>query len=184
MIAATNKSLEEKIKKNEFREDLFYRLNVIKIKVPPLRERIDDIAPLALHFLQQYNAKYGQSKKLTYDVIKELEEYPWVGNIRQLKNMIENMVVVSNNEFLQINDLPWHKAGGRGSQYGLENEIIEIIPLEQAVEQAERKLLQKAKERYRSTRKIARALEIDQSTVARKMKKYGLSSYGDDSLQD
>ncbi|MEL7655510.1 MAG: sigma 54-interacting transcriptional regulator [Bacillota bacterium] len=181
VIAATNKNLEDKIKKQEFREDLYYRLNVIQIKVPPLRERIEDIAPLALHFLQQFNAKYGQSKKLTYDVIKELEEYPWAGNIRQLKNMMENMVVVSNNEYLQINDLPWHKTGDRTSKNTPnQKEDSEIISLEMAIEQTERKLLQKAKEKYKSTRKIANVLEVDQSTVARKMKKYGLSAYGDE----
>ena len=181
VIAATNKNLEDKIKKQEFREDLFYRLNVIQIKVPPLRERISDIAPLALHFLQLCNGKYGQNKKLTYEVIKELEEYPWVGNIRQLKNMIENMVIVSNNEYLQINDLPWHKANEHtGKNLPFSRDDSEIIPLEMAVEQAEKKLLQKAKDKYRSTRKIAHALEIDQSTVARKMKKYGLSSFGDE----
>jgi len=181
VVAATNKNLEDKIKKQEFREDLFYRLNVIQIKVPPLRERIADIAPLTLHFLQLYNGKYGQNKKLTYDVIKELEEYPWVGNIRQLKNMIENMVIVSNNEYLQINDLPWHKTSDHtGKNLPYPRDDSEIIPLEMAIEQTEKKLLQKAKDKYRSTRKIANALEIDQSTVARKMKKYGLSSYGDE----
>ena len=180
VIAATNKNLEDKIGKHEFREDLYYRLNVIQIKVPPLRERIDDIAPLSLHFLQLFNSKYGQSKKLTYDVIKELEEYLWVGNIRQLKNMIENMVIVSNNEYLQINDLPWHKDNDFAPY---RKDYLDIIPLEMAVEQTEKRLLQKAKDRYKSTRKIAHALEIDQSTVARKMKKYGLTSFGDDKMQ-
>lgn len=181
VIAATNKSLEDKIKRQEFREDLYYRLNVIQIKVPPLRERIEDIAPLALHFLQSFNVKYGQSKKLTYDVIKELEEYPWAGNIRQLKNMIENMVIVSNNEYLQINDLPWHKSNDHTSVKSVtyRKEDSEIIPMEKAIEQTERRLLEKAKEKYKSTRKIANVLEIDQSTVVRKMKKYGLSTNSD-----
>lgn len=181
VIAATNKNLEEKIKKHEFREDLYYRLNVIRIKVPPLRERVEDIAPLALHFLQIFNAKYGQNKKLTYDVVKELEDYPWVGNIRQLKNMIENMVVVSNNEYLQLNDLPWYKDGDHGAKTaGGRRDDPDIMPLEKAVELTEKRLLQKAKEKYKSTRKIARVLKVDQSTVARKMKKYGLTSEGDE----
>lgn len=180
VIAATNKNLEDKIKKHEFREDLYYRLNVIQIKVPPLRKRIEDIAPLALHFLQMFNAKYGQNKKLTYDVIKELEDYPWSGNIRQLKNMIENMVVVSNNEYLQINDLPWHKGGENGVKYMDGRNDPDIIPLERAIELTEKRLLQQAKEKYKSTRKIAHVLEVDQSTVVRKMKKYGLTSDGDE----
>ena len=181
IIAATNKNLEKKIRSHEFREDLFYRLNVIHIKVPPLRDRLEDIAPLALHFLQLFNSKYGQSKKLTYEVIKELEDFSWTGNIRQLKNMIENMVIVSNNEYLQINDLPWHR---NDYDENMEHKIMcpRIMPLEAAIEQTERQLLQKAKEKYKSTRKIAKALEIDQSTVVRKMKKYGLSQSSDEEM--
>jgi TyrR family helix-turn-helix protein len=183
VIAATNKDLESRIQSQEFREDLFYRLNVIQIKVPPLRDRIEDIAPLALHFLQLFNLKYGQTKKLTYDVIKELEEYNWAGNIRQLKNMVENMVVVSNNEYLQINDLPWHKKAQEPYKNQASIKLdMEIMPLEKAIEQVERNLLQKAREKYKSSRKIAQALQVDQSTVVRKMKKYGLASQNDEEM--
>ncbi len=184
VIAATNKDLESRILTHEFREDLFYRLNVIQIKVPPLRDRIEDIAPLALHFLQSFNVKYGQNKKLTYDVIKELEDYKWAGNIRQLKNMMENMAVVSNNEYLQINDLPWQKKSQEAEKTSSTNKMdMDIMPLEKAIEQVERNLLQKAKEKYKSSRKIAQALQVDQSTVVRKMKKYGLASQNDEEMQ-
>lgn len=177
ILAATNQDLGDIVKRGEFRKDLYYRLNVIQIYIPPLRERIDDIAPLALHFLQLFNGKYGLSKKLTYDLIKELEDYPWEGNIRQLKNIIENIVIVSNNEYLQPNDLPWHSRHEE-SKAAAESERrkeVHIVPLEQAVEQLERQILLKARDELKSTRKIADVLEVDQSTIVRKMKKYGIS---------
>lgn len=177
ILAATNQDLDDIVKRGEFRKDLYYRLNVIQIYIPPLRERIDDIAPLALHFLQLFNGKYGLSKKLTYDLIKELEDYPWEGNIRQLKNIIENIVIVSNNEYLQPNDLPWHSRNEE-SKAAAESERrkeVHLVPLEQAVEQLERQILLKARDELKSTRKIADVLEVDQSTIVRKMKKYGIS---------
>lgn len=183
VVAATNKDLATMVENREFREDLFYRLNVIQVKVPALRERKQDVAPLALHFLTFFNNKYGQSKKLTYDVIKEMEDYPWPGNIRQLKNMLENMVIVSNNEYLQVNDLPWKKGEEKNeAQSPAESIDSDIMPLEQAIEHTERLLLQKAKDKYKSTRKIALALQVDQSTIARKMKKYGLSPVSDEEM--
>ena len=170
VIAATNAKLLDKIEKGEFREDLYYRLNVINIEIPPLRDRTDEIAPLALKFVNMFNNKYGQEKKLTYEIIKEFEAYPWKGNIRQLKNVVENMVVLSNGDYLQLRDIPWlaetyerliaddHK----------EESMADILA------RVERHVLEEAKERYGSTRKIAEALSMDQSTVVRKQKKYGI----------
>ncbi len=177
ILAATNQDLGDIVKKGEFRKDLYYRLNVIQIDIPPLRERIDDIAPLALHFLQLFNGKYGLSKKLTYDLIKELEDYLWEGNIRQLKNIIENIVIVSNNEYLQPNDLPWHSRHeeAKAAAESERRKEVHIVPLEQAVEQLERQILLKARDELKSTRKIADVLNVDQSTIVRKMKKYGIS---------
>ena len=108
-IAATSRSLENMVKENLFREDLFYRLNVINIQVPNLKERVDEIAPLALNFLKKFNRQYGQQKKLSFEVIKELELHHWKGNVRELRNTLENMVVLSNHEYLQLDDVPWLK---------------------------------------------------------------------------
>jgi TyrR family helix-turn-helix protein len=114
---------------------------------------------------------------MTYDVIKEMEDYYWEGNIRQLKNVIENMVIVSNNEFLQPNDLPWHSKYEelKASAKLEERNEVKIMPLERAVEQLERQILLKARDELKSSRQIAEALEVDQSTIVRKMKKYGIS---------
>jgi PAS domain S-box-containing protein/TyrR family helix-turn-helix protein len=168
VIAATNKNLMEKVEDGSFRGDLYYRLNVVSIEIPPLKERPADIAPLALKFINKFNRQYGQNKKFTYEVMKELESYPWPGSIRQLKNVIENMVLVSNNEYLQLNDLPW-LAGGPASAVK-RNE--EGISLQEALDNLEFQILRNAKAKYGSSRKIAEALKVDQSTIVRKLKKY------------
>ncbi len=174
IIAATNRDLDKMVEEGTFRDDLFYRLNVVRIKVPPLRKRIADIAPLSMMFLFQYNKKYNQNKELTMDVIKELEKYNWPGNIRQLKNVIENMVVVSNNEYLQTEDLPWNKEKNTGRKIVSMLEDTENLTLMEATELLEKTMLEKAKIRYKTTRAIAESLGVDQSTIVRKLKKYNL----------
>lgn len=174
MLAATNKDLKEMVLEKKFREDLFYRLNVVQIRIPPLRERIEDIAPLCMHFISLFNIQYGQNKKLTYDVIKELEAHEWEGNIRELKNVVERMVVISNNEYLQISDLPWYNRSQRAYEAGHVIKIKRAMPLNEAIETLERQILNCAMKEYKTSRKIAEALKIDQSTVVRKMSKYGV----------
>ena len=170
VIAATNKDLTKEVKAGNFREDLFYRLNVVSIEIPPLRERTADIAPLALKFIGKFNRQYGQNKKFTYEVMKEMESYPWPGSIRQLKNVIENMVLVSDNEYLQLNDLPWVTGGPSSGVKKRE----EGPSLQEALDNLEFQILSNAKSKYGSSRKIAKALKVDQSTIIRKLKKYQL----------
>lgn len=170
VIAATNKNLLKKVEDGSFREDLYYRLNVVGIDIPPLRERIADIAPLALKFINKFNHQYGQNKKFTYEVMKELENYPWPGSIRQLKNIIEKMVIVSNNEYLQLDDLPWFTGGTQAAAA----KKGERMSLQEALDHLELQLLRDAKVKYRSSRKMAEALKVDQSTIIRKLKKYQL----------
>jgi PAS domain S-box-containing protein len=174
IIAATNRNLETMIDEGTFRDDLYYRLNVVGIKIPPLRKRIADIAPLSMMFLFQYNKKYNQNKELTIDVMKELEKNSWPGNIRQLKNVIENMVVVSNNEYLQINDLPWNKEKTPGRKIVCMLEDAENLTLTEATDLLEKTMLEKAKIKHQTTRAIAESLGVDQSTIVRKLKKYNL----------
>lgn len=167
VIAATNRSLDTMVKEKSFRADLYYRLNVITIKVPNLKERIDEIAPLALNFLKKFNRQYGQQKKLSFEVVKELELHTWKGNVRELRNTLENMVVLSNNEYLQLDDIPWMKAE-------MKEESEQGRGLNQMLEEYERQILINAKEKYGTSRKIAAVLKLDQSTVVRKMNKYGI----------
>jgi transcriptional regulator with GAF, ATPase, and Fis domain len=98
VIAATNRDLEDALRRSEFREDLYYRLNVVEIRVPPLRERRDEIPMLATWFLAKFNAQYGRQKRLLPETLARLREYPWSGNVRELENAIRRLVVLSDGE--------------------------------------------------------------------------------------
>lgn len=177
IIAATNRDLAQMVEEGTFREDLYYRLNVVQLEVPPLRKRKDDIIPLASLFLQRYNELYNQKKLLTHEVIKELEKYPWVGNVRQLKNVIENMVIISNNDYLQTEDLPWVTREMKNPSQKMISTVMENsdnLSLTEATEALEKLLFQSAKETCNTTREIADMLKVNQSTVVRKLQKYNL----------
>ena len=177
-IAATNRNLNKMVQDRTFREDLYYRLNVVSITVPPLRQRREDILPLSLYFLNMFNHKYNQNKVMTPEVIKRMEEYDWRGNVRELRNVVEHMVIMSPNTHLQISDVPWiiRQCGGRGAAEDSETpEPESITDLNLAVQQLEIRLLEQAKAACSSTREMARYLHIDQSTVVRKLRKYGLT---------
>lgn len=101
LIAATNKNLEHMVKNNTFREDLYYRINVVTIDVPPLRERKEDIKELVQYFIQKYNKKLGkQAKGITSGTLKKLEEQPWHGNVRELENVIQKAMVFCSDDYL------------------------------------------------------------------------------------
>lgn len=177
IIAATNRDLAAMVEEGTFREDLYYRLNVVQIEVPALRKRIDDIIPLASLFLHKYNEMYNQQKLLTYEVMEELKKYPWVGNVRQLKNVIENMVIVSNNDYLQTEDLPWVTQKMKNPMQTMINTVMENsseMSLNEATEALEKLIFQEAKESCSTTRAIADKLKVNQSTAVRKLQKYGL----------
>lgn len=177
IIAATNRDLAAMVEEGTFREDLYYRLNVVQIEVPALRKRVDDIIPLASLFLHKYNEMYNQQKLLTYEVMEELKKYPWVGNVRQLKNVIENMVIVSNNDYLQTEDLPWVTQKMKNPMQTMINTVMENsseMSLNEATEALEKLIFQEAKENCSTTRAIADKLKVNQSTVVRKLQKYGL----------
>ena len=171
IISATNQDLEEMAKQGKFREDLYYRLNVVRLDIPPLRERPEDIPPLSLMFINGFNSQYGMNKQFTYPVLRELQKQVWRGNVRELKNTIENMFVLSSRDYLQIQDLPWRRDR---EQEPIKHEQTAVQSLDEAVADFERQLLQSARQRCGSTRQMAAELKVDQSTVVRKMKKYGL----------
>ncbi len=175
IIAATNKSLPKMVKEGKFREDLFYRLYVVPIKIPPLRERREDIFPLDWNFLRLYNKKFDKSKKLSGEIIQVLETFPWPGNVRELKNVIERLILTTEGEVLKPEHLPlsmYHQEPN-------ENNMIQvkgIMSLTQAREMVEKKLLSQALSLRGTTREAARLLGVNHSTVVRKVKKYGIQS--------
>ena len=159
------------VKKGEFREDLFYRLNVIPISIPPLRERREDILALTDLFLSKANGQYKSNK--TFDVkLKEFfYHYDWPGNVRELTNIVERLVVLTDGRLISIPDLPSeYKEKGKAS--GIDSHSM---TLKEAVEKAELDILAKAVKTYKTTYEIADALDSSQATIVRKLKKYGIN---------
>lgn len=170
VIAGTNRDLEEMIENKEFRLDLFYRLNVVPVIVPPLREHREDIPALMNHFINIFNQKYGMEKRIDTGVYNALIEYNWPGNIRELENLMERLVVTCIHDIITVQDLPANIRAGSG----LSGEDKPMPTLREALENTERELLIDAFARYSSSYQIARVLGIDQSTVIRKARRYGI----------
>jgi len=172
LISATNKDLAAMIQEGTFREDLFYRLNVVNIQIPPLRERREDMEYLLGFMLHKHNQHYGLNKKLTATVVERLLSYSWPGNIREMENMMERLVVLTDDEYIQLKHSPSFLQG----EVIASKEIIlsSIIPLKDAIEEVEQQLIRKALDKYVTTRKVAKMLGINQSTVVRKIKQYSI----------
>lgn len=172
LIAATNQDLVEMVRRGEFRQDLYYRLNLIPLRIPPLRERAEDIPLLVQHFLDEFNGKYGKKKRVTDTAMQTLKLYQWPGNIRELENLLERLVIIgdetriTSSQISKILTVP-----DRALSTGLEDAGLS---LKERMESYERELLQEALSRYGTTYKAAQALRISQPTVARKAKQYGL----------
>ncbi|MDD3269706.1 MAG: sigma 54-interacting transcriptional regulator [Syntrophomonadaceae bacterium] len=170
ILAGTNRNLVEMIANHQFRLDLYYRLNVIPIFVPPLRERREDIPVLANYFIEGFNQKYQMNKHLHKAVIDVLTEYEWPGNVRELENLMERLVVTSINNIINMQDLP----ASFKIPPAKANSEQELIPLREAIENTERQLLINAFARYRSSYQVAEVLKVNQSTIIRKASKYGI----------
>ncbi|MED1282150.1 sigma 54-interacting transcriptional regulator [Bacillus mycoides] len=170
IIAATNKSLEKMVESGTFREDLFYRLNVIPLRVPPLRERMEDVPVLAFHFLQQLNEKYNKNYHLTPDALNLLEFYSWPGNVRELQNMIERLVVSADDPVIEAEFVS--KFLTPGYDFNKSKPVItRVLPLQEALHSVEEQLILLAMKQYKTTTKAAKALGISQSSVSRKYQK-------------
>ena len=184
IIAATNRNLARMVQAGEFREDLYYRLNVYPITVLPLRMRRADIIPLAKYFVERYNLEFGLQKSLGAKALEFLENQSFRGNIRELQNLIQRLMIMTNNRIIEARDVlqvlsmdsveppsvaaavpspDFHKQTTGGS-------------LKEMLSQREREILQLYQQRYKSTRKIANMLGISQSSVVRKLNLYGLQS--------
>jgi PAS domain S-box-containing protein len=166
IIVATNRDLRKLVAEGKFREDLFYRLNVIPIGIPPLRERREEIPHMAEYFLERVNQKYGMAKTIGDEVFAALQVYDWPGNVRELENCVEQMVVVSMDDLLTADHLPVHLRI-RSEQKGVI--VTDIMPLSEAIEILEKQLLEMAYKATGSTYKAAKLLGISQPTASRKL---------------
>ncbi|MDR2089213.1 MAG: sigma 54-interacting transcriptional regulator [Clostridiales Family XIII bacterium] len=165
LIAATNKNLQKLIEEGEFREDLYYRLNVVPIEIPPLRERTDDILPLIMYYIEIFNDKYKKRKFISQYAIDALINYPWPGNVRELENLIERLILTVADDEIEIENLPdqIRNALTMNMAGRTLNEMMNIH---------EKRIIESAYMKYRTTTKIAEALGIGQSSAVRKLQKH------------
>lgn len=168
IIAATNKDLASLVKEGEFREDLYYRINVVPITIPPLRERKEDIPDLTHHFIEKFNKKYGFTKAIAPNVLEMFFNYDWPGNVRELEHTIERLLVTSADSTISLNSLV---RNGLMAQT-----IFKFDSLDDYLQSMEKQLLQKLYDSVKSTRKVAEILKISQSTVVRRLQQYGIAT--------
>ena len=167
LITATNKDLEAMIEKNEFREDLYYRINIITLEIPRLKDRKSDIFPLLKLFLDKYNKKYGLKRTIANSSIDALVEYDWPGNIRELENTVERLVL-STDEYMITNDnLPLKLKADVVGRPVMENKTLKEI-----LESVEKRVIVEAYKKIGTTTGVAKALGISQPSASLKISKY------------
>ena len=175
VIAATNRNLEEAMRRGEFREDLYYRLNVVEIQVPPLRERREEIPMLAAWFLAKFNAQYGRKKELLPETIERLKQHSWSGNVRELENAIRRLVVLTNGE-QTVEALGACRRNGDVEIRPVVTESLREIARRGARE-AERKALAEVLEHVRWNRaEASRILKVSYKTLLNKIAECGLTA--------
>lgn len=176
IITATNKNLQEMVKQGTFRDDLYYRLNVIPITIPPLRDRKEDIVPLVNNLLEDLNRRNKEQKRISKEVINAFMEYSWPGNIRQLKNVLERMFILSGGDILEYADLPKELlANGKNglSPRDREGKIPGLpVSMPDEIAEIEKSLMREALKQGGSIRKAAKLLGITPSSLYRRMSKF------------
>ena len=173
IIAATNRHLEDMVKDGTFRDDLYYRLNVIPIILPPLRERIDDIPLLVEHFIDKISAATGKTvRSITPEAMDILMRYKWLGNVRELENVIERVITLMDSDTITVASLPSYIKGEAADRE------VQQLETESAVlpwEEYEKRIIAKALKQCGTFNAAAKELKITHKTVAAKARKYGLS---------
>lgn len=173
IIAATNQDLFQMVQEKRFREDLYYRLNVVSIHIPALRERNEDILPLVYNYFDLFKAKYRKTSTLSKELLEYLQNYSWPGNIRELENMMERLVVTAKSDDIDKTALP-EKILNEKQQMESSHFCLNGQSLPDYLEQIEKNLISEANAKHKSTRKAAESLGITQSSLMRRLKKYNL----------
>ncbi|MGN0715616.1 MAG: sigma-54 interaction domain-containing protein, partial [Anaerovoracaceae bacterium] len=187
IISATNRNLEEFIEKGLFRRDLYYRLNVVPIRIPSLSDRPEDIPALVGHFLKKYGKKFGRRRGMDDAAMEYLQQQQWPGNIRELENTVQRLIISASGDNISLMDVMRDSHGelfsGSVSQLpgdsstdgeGTDRMPEKELDLQLAVDEYEKGLIKYACEKYGSTRKAAKALGISQTQIVRKKKKYDI----------
>ena len=169
LLVATKRNLEEEVQRGLFRSDLFYRLNVIRIHIPPLRQRQEDIYPLAYQFLARFCGEYGKSLSFSPRFQAFLEQYEWPGNVRQLENLIERMVITVQDPIIDVIHLPVEYTGEAVPSAEL---LSQSGTLAERMDAYEGQIIRDVYRRCGTTVAVAKELGISQATAARKVAKY------------
>ncbi len=170
VITATNKNIEEEVKEGKFREDLYYRLNVIPIRMPALKERKEDIPPLIDSFLANYNCSFGKKVALSSEAITALLDYSYPGNVRELKNILERLVALASSDVVTVDSLPRHVAKQRGK-------IATTVPLAEVAAEAEKAHIMRTLKSVKGNKtRTAELLGISRKTLWEKIKLYNIES--------
>ena len=177
VIAATNKNLKECVDAGTFRRDLYYRLNVAVLEIPPLRERRDDIAPLAKSFLEEFSAKYHKNLHFMDITLEMMRNYSWPGNVRELENMVHSMAITAGSEAISPADLPSQVAGPSPLNKRFAGDIYSgRRTLKEIMTEAEADFLRRAIDMYGSVQKVSEVFKVDRSTIFRKLKAAGANA--------
>jgi two-component system NtrC family response regulator len=176
VLSASNRNIRDDVAQGKFREDLFYRLNVIQIEVPPLQERLDDIPLLVKHFIEKYREDGGEARiELSPEVWKQLYAHHWPGNVRELENVIERAVVLSSGGTITMEDLPEELTGAE-AEFDVDRFIPPNVPLPKALDQIEEKLVRRALDQCNYVQAhAAEMLGITKSLMQHKIKKYHIN---------
>ncbi|MEM7756243.1 MAG: sigma-54 dependent transcriptional regulator, partial [Planctomycetota bacterium] len=182
VILAANEKLEELVADGRFRQDLYYRVNVIKVELPPLRDRVGDVPDLAEHFLEEHAGELGKTLAgFSGEAMDALRRYPWPGNVRELSNVVERAAVLCRGERVELSDLPPQVITGETGALGVpivgevDDGPWEPMPLVEALRAPERRILLKALEANEWNRqKTAEQLDINRTTLYKKMKSFGI----------
>jgi PAS domain S-box-containing protein len=178
VLAATNKNLALEVKKGNFREDLFFRLNVVPITIPPLRERSEDIPELIRYFLEKLNKRYKKNLFISLEAMEIMADYSWPGNVRELENLIEYLFIINTGDEIGMEDLPAKLVADHVlSEHNLP-EAEQTGKLNYLLERFEKDILLSALKIHPSIRKAAAALGINPSTLSRKLKKHNIDQQG------
>jgi PAS domain S-box-containing protein len=176
-IAATNRDIQKMVREGLFREDLYYRLNVVPVTIPPLRYRKEDIVPLIEHFVNKFNLKYDMNKHFSPEALDMLVAYHWPGNVREVENLVERLMVTTDSNLIETVHIPDYIINSSGELPGRVY-VLGICPLKQAVDEVERQLIMLASQRCKTTYEMASALQVNQSTIVRKIQKYRVQPTG------
>lgn len=175
IIAATHRNLEGMVREGAFRVDLYYRLNVIPIHVPALRERPDCILPMIHHYLDHFGSRIKEKKRLSKEALEVLLSYDYPGNVRELINLCERLVVMSEFDLIEVSDLPSHLINRPVIERAGVPDVWPVqMSLDQIMESVERDLLSQARKRYANQARLAEGLGVNQSTITRKLRRYGI----------